>query len=212
LHGLADAGGEGFGRLPAKLPLDLARVDGVTPIVAGPVGDVADLFAVGFAVGTRTQFVEQRADRMDDFEIGLLVPAADVVGLARTAGIQDAPDGAAVVPDVEPVANLLAVTIDRQGLAGQGIDDHQRNQLLGKVVRAVVVRAVGGQHRQTIGVVVGAHQMVARRLARRVGAVRLVAMGFAERRFLPGQRAIDFVGRDVQKRKPCLASSGRLLQ
>jgi hypothetical protein len=55
--------------------------------------------------------------------------------------------------------------------------------------------------------------MVARRLARRVGAVGLVAVGFAERRFFPGQRAVDFVGRDVQKRKRLsVASSGSRLQ
>jgi hypothetical protein len=38
LHGLADVGLEGLGRLPAKFVLDLAGVDGVAPIMARAVG------------------------------------------------------------------------------------------------------------------------------------------------------------------------------
>ncbi|KFB66919.1 MAG: hypothetical protein CAPSK01_003858 [Candidatus Accumulibacter vicinus] len=199
LYGLADTGVEGFRRFPAQFPLDLAGVDGVAAIVAGPVGDIADLFVVGLAVGTWSKLVEQRADRVYDVEIGFFVPAADIVGLAGTTGFKDAPDGTAVVLDVEPVANLLAVAIDGQGLAGEGIDDDQWDQLLGEVVGAVVVRAVGGEHWQAIGVMVGAHQVVACCLACRVGTVGLVAMGFTESRFVSGQRAIDFVGGDLQE-------------
>jgi hypothetical protein len=45
-HGLAQAGLEGLLRPPAELALDLARVDRVAPVVAGPVGDVRDEAAV----------------------------------------------------------------------------------------------------------------------------------------------------------------------
>ena len=79
-----------------------------------------------------------------------------------------------MVLDVQPVAHLLPVAVHRQRLAGEGIDDHQRDQLLGEVIGPVVVGAVGGEHRQAVGVVLGAHQVVARGLASRVGAVRLV--------------------------------------
>jgi hypothetical protein len=37
-----------------------------------------------------------------------------------------------VVAHVEPVADVLAVAVDRQRLAGERVDDHQRDQLLGK--------------------------------------------------------------------------------
>ena len=83
-----------------------------------------------------------------------------------------------MVLDVEPVAHLQAVAVDRQGLAGQRVDDDQRDQLFGEVVGAVVVGAIGGEHRQAVGVVPGAHQVVAGGLAGRVGAVGLVAGGF----------------------------------
>lgn len=165
LDGLADAAVEGFGGLPAEFALELARIDGVAPVVAGAVGDVADLLFVGLAVGARAQFVEQRADGVDDLDVGLLVPAADVVGLAEPAGFEHAADGAAVVLHVEPVAHLHAVAIHGQRLAGQGVDDHQRDELLGEVEGPVVVGAVGGDDRQAVGVVPGAHEVVARGLA-----------------------------------------------
>ncbi|MNE56720.1 hypothetical protein D3C80_1516500 [compost metagenome] len=88
---------------------------------------------------------------------------------------------------VQPVANLLAIAIDRQCLAGQRVDDHQRNKLFREVIRTVVVRAVGGQYRQAIGVMVGAHQVVAGGFAGRVRAVGFIGVVFVERRFVLGQ-------------------------
>ena len=136
---------------------------------------------------------------MHDVEIGFLVPAADVVHLAQPALGQHRADRAAMILDVQPVADLLAVAVHRQRLARERVDDHQRDQLLGKMIGAVVVGAVGGQHRQPVGVVVGAHQMVAGGLAGGVRAVRFVAMGFAERRIVLRKRAVHFVGGDMQK-------------
>ena len=114
-----------------------------------------------------------------------------------------------MVLDVEPVAHLLAVAVDRQRLAGEGVDDHQRDQLLGEMERPVVVAAVGRQHRQPVGVVPGADQVVARRLARRIGAVRLVGVGFAEGRVVGAERAVDLVGRDVEEAERRLVCAGR---
>ena len=118
LHGLADAGLEGFGGLPAEFAFDLAGVDGVAAVVTGAVLNVGDLLLVGLAVGARAEFVEDGTEGMDDVEVGLLVPAADVVDLAYPARFEDAADGAAVVFHVEPVADLLAVAVDGQRLAG----------------------------------------------------------------------------------------------
>ena len=112
LHRLADAGIEGFGRFPAEFSLEFAGVDGVAAVVAGAILDVGDLVGVGLAVGARAEFVEDGTEGADDVEVGLFVPAADVVDLADLAGFQHAADGAAVVLDVEPVTDLLAVAVD----------------------------------------------------------------------------------------------------
>ena len=83
LHRLADAGLEGLGRLPAQFAFDLAGVYGVAAVVTGAIGDVGDLFLVRLAVGAGAEFVEQGANGVDDLEVGLFIPAADVVDLDR---------------------------------------------------------------------------------------------------------------------------------
>ena len=45
------------------------------------------------------------------------------------------------------VADVLAVAIDRERLARDRVDDHQRDQLFGELQRAVIIRAVGRQRR-----------------------------------------------------------------
>ena len=104
-----------------------------------------------------------------------------------------------MVGDVEPVTHLHAIAIDRQRLAGQGVDDHQRDEFFRKVVGTVVVAAVGGEHRQAVGVVVGAHQMVAGGLAGAVGAVGFVGVLLGKGRRVRAEGAVDLVGGDVQE-------------
>ena len=65
--------------------------------------------------------------------------------------------------------------------------------------RAVVVAAVGGQHGQAVGVMPGAHQVVAGGLAGRVRAVGLVEVVFGEGRCRRRQAAVDLVGGDMQE-------------
>ena len=88
--------------------------------------------------------LQRRAEAIDDLEVGALVVPADVV-FRLPAGPRSSAeeDAGAVVVDVEPVAHVAAVAVDRQRLALDGVQDHQRDQLLGELVRAVVVRAVG---------------------------------------------------------------------
>ena len=167
--------------------------------MAGAILDVGNLILVRFAIGSGAEFIKDSAQGVNNVEVGLLVPAADVVDLAHPTRFKDAADGAAVVFHIEPVAYLLAVTIDGQRLASQGIVDTERDELFREVVRAVVVGAVGGEHWQTVGVVVGAHEMVAGGLARRVRAVGFVAVGLGEGGIMRGEGAVDFVGGDVEE-------------
>jgi hypothetical protein len=103
-----------------------------------------------------------------DVEIGHLVPAADVVGLAHAA-CSSTRGWRCNGRNVKPVAHVHAVAVDRQRFAASGVEDHQRNELFRELVGTVVVGAVGGQHRQAVGVVIGAHQMVAAALLAEYG-------------------------------------------
>ena len=151
-------------RLPAEFRVDLRRVDGVAAVVALAVGDVLDeVFALA-------EFLE---DGLDDIDIGALIVAADVVDLADTPLLQDQVDGMAVVLHIEPVADVLAVAVDRQLLIGQRVDDHQRDELLREVVRAVVVRAARDCRRDLVGAVVSHDEQISTGLRRRIRARRL---------------------------------------
>ena len=64
-------------------------------VVPGPVGDEGDQVRVRGVRRVGPQLVEEPADVLDDLEVGPLVVAADVVGLARDALLQDQAEGPA---------------------------------------------------------------------------------------------------------------------
>src|SRR5438445_4530937 len=86
-HRLAQAGFDCFSGHPAEFTLEFAGVDGVATIVARTILDEGDLVGVGARV-LRPQFVQQIAHGVHDLDIGLLVPAADVICLACPAARQ----------------------------------------------------------------------------------------------------------------------------
>ena len=106
-------------------------------------------------------------------------------------------DAPAVIADVNPVANLHAVAIDRQGNVGQRIGDEQRDQLLGELVRAVIIGAARDHCVHAVRVIGGTDQKIGRGLAGGVRTIRGQRRGLAERRLLGFERAVDFIGRDL---------------
>ena len=138
---------------PAELIGDFRWVDRIALVMAGAVGDVIDQ---GFGLAELAQ------DRLDDLEIGALVVAADVVDLTDTAFSNDQVDRRAMVLDIEPVADVFALAIDRQGLVGQGAGNHQGDQFFREMVGAIVVGATGDRHRQFERAVVGLDQKICR--------------------------------------------------
>ena len=58
---------------------------------------------------------------MGELQIGTLIIAADVVHLTGDAALQDGEDGLAVVINVDPVANIEAVSVERDLLAFEQI-------------------------------------------------------------------------------------------
>lgn len=119
-----------------------------------------------------------------------------------------------MVVDVEPIAHIRARAVDRQRLTLKAVEDDEWNELLGEVVRAVVVRAVGDEGGQTIGVVPSADQVVAGGLAGRVGRVGGIWCGLGEEASL-AQGAVDFVGGDVLKAEGglrCIVQAAPILE
>ncbi|MNH14501.1 hypothetical protein D3C79_740940 [compost metagenome] len=84
---------------------------------------------------------------MNDFQILFLVMTTDVVGFANHTCGNHGIECTGVIFYIEPVTDLVALAVDRQRLAIQGVEDHQRDQLLGEVAWAVVIGAVGDNGR-----------------------------------------------------------------
>ena len=143
------------------------------------------------------QFVQQVADRVHDIQIGPLIIAADIIGLAGPTLGRDEGQGAGVIIDIEPVADVQAIAIDRQRLALHRVQDGQGHELFGEVIGAVIVRAVGDHHRQAIGMEPGLGQMIGCGLRSRIGRARIIGRRLVEKARV-AQTAIDLIGRDMQ--------------
>src|SRR5262249_36898286 len=90
----------------------------------------------------RGDFIKNRPDCLNYIDITFLILAADVVVLPRASTSQHGAYCLAVVGDIYPVPNVLAITVNRQLLSLARIQNHQGNQLLGKLKRAIVVGAI----------------------------------------------------------------------
>ena len=163
-------------------------------------GTVGNEFDQSFA-GLTTEFlIKETADRAYKIDIRDLIVPADVVGLPRFPSVKNQVEGTAMVLHKEPVANILAVPVDGQFITRLGIENHQRDQLLGKLIRSVVVRAIRRDNLEAIGRVVGPHEMIGGSLGgriRRIGTVGRLLGKIA----LGPEGTIHLVRRDVMKSK-----------
>jgi hypothetical protein len=98
--------------------------------VAEAVGDVRDQ-ALGLA--------ELLQDRLHGFDVRHLAVAAEIIDGARFALEKRGHDSGAMVFHVDPIAHVHAVAIDGQLVVAHGVDDHERDQFLGELIRPVIV-------------------------------------------------------------------------
>src|SRR5437867_559869 len=145
------------GRPPAELSRDLRMVQQVAAIVAGSIVDV----------GLETpRFVEDTEDRVGELLDAPLVATADVVGLARPATLQDQLDGCAMVIDVQPLATVLAVAVERKRLVVERVRCEEGDDLLWMLPGSVVVGTVRDRRRKAVGLVVRVGYQLRRGLRR----------------------------------------------
>jgi len=104
-----------------------------------------------------------------------------------------------MVVHVQPVPDLHAIAVDRQGFAGAGVQNHERDQFFGELTRAVVVGAVADADRQPVGDVISPHEVVAGGFGGGIGRARLVGGALLKRRLFTRQRAKDLIGGNMVK-------------
>ena len=76
---------------------------------------------------------------LNDLDVLLLVVTAYVVLLSEAALLKHHVDSLCVIHNIQPVADVLAVTVYGKLLARQYIVDDQRDELFRELVRSVVV-------------------------------------------------------------------------
>ena len=106
---------------------ELARVDGVAPVVAGAIRDESDEIPVGPASPPGLNLVQHVADRFDDGEVAELVAGATDEGFAPERGVGGEADG------VEPKKELIAV-FDQMGGEKDEDCDAGTDQHIGRVL------------------------------------------------------------------------------
>ena len=176
-------------RAPAQLALELRAVDGVAAVVAGAVGDPVEV------LGVHSHRLENHTQ---DRDVVLLAVGPDEVGLPHAALGQDVPDGRGVVLGVDPVADVLALSVELGADAVDDVGDLPGDELLHVLVGAVVVGAVGDCGAKPVGAGPGAHEHVGGRLGRAVrrrGPIRRLLGELG--RVVERQVAVDLVGGDV---------------
>ena len=195
-HGGLQALGQRARRPPADLRAHLRGIDGIAVVVSRPVRHVLHQRAARLVA--RDGAIDQIADDLRDIQVAPLFLRADQVLVAHGSEGQHAEQRACMILDMDPVPHIGAAAIDRQLLPLEGADDQGRDELFRKLVRPVVVAAIGDQGRDAEGVAPRRREMVRCRLGRRVGRARIVAAVLVEPS-LVAERAIDLVGRDVHQ-------------
>ena len=157
--------------------------------MAGAVGDPVEVLGVA---------PHRLQDHAQDRDVVPLAVRSDEVGLPRAAAGQDVPDGRGVVLGVDPVADVLAATVELGAHAVDDVRDLPGDELLHVLVGAVVVGAVGDRGAQAVGAGPGADEHVGGRLCARVRRGRVVRRLLGElRRVVERQVAVDLVGGDA---------------
>ena len=140
-HGLFDALFELEGGFPTEFCFEFGRVDGVAQVVAGAVGDVGDEVEIG-VFGAAEQAIDGAHHKANDVDVAPFVEPAYIIGVGHGALVIDEVDGASVVHHIEPVAYVFAFAVDGEGTTVADVVDEQRDELLGELVGAVIVRAL----------------------------------------------------------------------
>ena len=134
-------------RRPSELRADLRSVNRIAAIVAKPILHIRD---------QRFGFVQYLQYQARDVDVSPLVVAAHVVHLADSPRVQNHVHRPAVILDMQPVAHIFPVAVDRERLTPQSPRDKVRNQLFRILIRPVVVRAARDQGRKTVCLVIRA--------------------------------------------------------
>src|SRR5262245_4981438 len=199
-----------FGR-PAEFAVELGKINRIAKVMPRSVGHERDQLAMRWPRRASGETIHDLADRADHVDVAALGAAADIIGLPDASLFDHLCQSLRVVVDVEPVADIETLPIDRHAVASEPLDDGQRDQLFGKLIGTIIVRAVGYEDGQPIGMSPGTYEVIGGSLAGRIGRAWVVPRLLCEKALI-GERAEDLVGRYVVEPELALAALSPMRQ
>src|ERR1700674_3144916 len=112
-------------RFPAEFLFHLLTIKSIAPVMPRPVLYVMEK---RFGFSRKAQDVTRNRNIFFDVE------PADVVNLANLSPVENCENGATVVFDMQPIALLLPVAINRELFVVESIGDQQGEKLFGKLI------------------------------------------------------------------------------
>ncbi len=94
--------------------------------------------------------------------------ATYIVNFTWFSLMQDEVNGLTVIGNVQPVAHILSLPIYRQLLIRQRSRNNERDQLLRKMIRAVIIGTARNRDRKPIRALIGENKQVRTRFTRRI--------------------------------------------
>src|SRR3989337_3128706 len=105
--------------------------------------------------GSRLEFVEYRADALYEVYVRPLVISADVIRLSPSPFMHDGVERFTVIIHVKPVPYVLALSVHGNMIARRGVQYDDGDEFFGKLIRAVVIRAMSRYRGKPVGLLVG---------------------------------------------------------
>ena len=139
--------------MPAQLVLHPGHVDGIAPIMPRTVRDKADQAAERLC-GFAGQVGQDLTDHVHHIEVLPVITPTNIVGLAHPSTTDHRVDGRAVIVDVEPVAPVRPIAVDRDRHTLETRTDNGGDKLLIMLIGAVVIGTVGHTGGEPVGLVV----------------------------------------------------------
>ena len=141
------------------------------------------------------RLAQEREHAAADLQVGPFGVAAQAIRFADAAVQNGRLDAAAMVFNMDPIAGVQSVAVDRDGLVEKRGGDRRRNEFFRMLIRTVIVRAIGDGDRQAVSVEVSADQMVGGGFRGRIRTLGGEGGRFIElARFGKRERAKNLVG------------------
>ena len=147
--------------------------------MAFAVSDVSDEIHVLTLFATK-QTVGGLDKEFHNVDVLPLIEATDIVSVSNGTFMEDKVDGSCMILHIQPVTDIEALTINGKWLAMTDVVDEQRYQLLGELIRTIVVGAVGHNGRHAVCIMESTDKMVAACLGSRIWRMRIVLQVLCE--------------------------------